>query len=50
MGTGLGLSASYGIVEKLGGRIEVETVRHSGTTMIVRLPTLPDSGQIATKV
>jgi two-component system NtrC family sensor kinase len=42
-GTGLGLSVSYGIVEKLGGRIEVETVRHRGTTMIVRLPGMGES-------
>ncbi len=42
-GTGLGLSVSYGIVEKLGGRIEVETVRHRGTTMTVRLPGMGDS-------
>ena len=42
-GTGLGLSVSYGIVEKLGGRIEVETVRHHGTTMTVRLPGLGES-------
>ena len=48
-GTGLGLSVSYGIVEKQGGRIEVETVRHRGTTMIVHLPILPDSDRIATK-
>ena len=42
-GTGLGLSVSYGIVEKLGGRIEVETVRHRGTTMIVHLPGVTES-------
>lgn len=42
-GTGLGLSISYGIVEKLGGHIEVETVRHRGTTMIVRLPGVSES-------
>ena len=37
-GTGLGLSVSYGIVEKLGGRIEVDTLHGRGTAMTVYLP------------
>lgn len=37
-GTGLGLSVSYGIVEKFGGTITVDSRRHQGTTMTVRLP------------
>jgi two-component system NtrC family sensor kinase len=37
-GTGLGLSTCYGIIENLGGRIEVNSVLDSGTTFSVYLP------------
>jgi signal transduction histidine kinase len=37
-GTGLGLSLSYGIVQKHGGRIEVDSVVNEGTTFRVILP------------
>ncbi|MBL8441439.1 MAG: hypothetical protein JNK96_09470, partial [Betaproteobacteria bacterium] len=37
-GTGLGLSVSYGIIEKHGGRIDLDTTPGEGTTFTVRLP------------
>ena len=37
-GTGLGLSICYGIIQKMGGRIDVESVIDSGTTFHIRLP------------
>ena len=37
-GTGLGLSISYTIIEKLGGRIVVESTLGKGTTFTVSLP------------
>ncbi|MCJ7541748.1 MAG: ATP-binding protein, partial [Desulfobacterales bacterium] len=35
-GTGLGLSICYGIIQKMGGQIEVESVIDSGTTFCIR--------------
>ena len=37
-GTGLGLSISYSIIEKMGGRITVESSPGEGTTFVVSLP------------
>jgi two-component system, NtrC family, sensor kinase len=40
-GTGLGLSLSYGIVNKHGGRIEVKSEVNKGTSFTVHLPVNP---------
>ncbi|OPX36176.1 MAG: two-component sensor histidine kinase [Desulfobacteraceae bacterium 4484_190.3] len=37
-GTGLGLSVCYGIIENMGGTIEVESEKGIGTTFIITLP------------
>jgi two-component system NtrC family sensor kinase len=37
-GTGLGLAISYGIIERHGGQIEVESSAGNGSTFVVRLP------------
>ncbi len=37
-GTGLGLSVSYGVVQRHGGTIEVKSEPGKGTTMIIHLP------------
>ncbi len=42
-GTGLGLSITYGIVQKLGGRVEVESQVGEGTTFTVILPIKKES-------
>ena len=40
-GTGLGLATVYGIISKAGGRVELDSVPGSGTTVRVLLPALP---------
>ncbi len=40
-GTGLGLSVSYGIVERHGGRVEVSSKEGEGSTFTVLLPPAP---------
>ena len=37
-GTGLGLNITYGIIQKLGGRIRVESELGKGTKFIICLP------------
>lgn len=37
-GTGLGLSVSHGIINKIGGSINVESTYGEGTTFIIQLP------------
>ncbi|HKV39029.1 MAG TPA: PAS domain S-box protein, partial [Blastocatellia bacterium] len=43
-GLGLGLSESYRIIERHGGRIDIDTRLHAGTTFSVMLPTRVSSG------
>jgi signal transduction histidine kinase len=45
-GTGLGLSLSYGIVQKHGGHIEVKSNPGKGTTMRVWLPVKTDDASL----
>jgi PAS domain S-box-containing protein len=40
-GAGLGLSVSYGIITRMGGRIEVESALNVGTTFTITLPFRP---------
>ena len=35
---GLGLSVSYGIIERHGGKIEVQSKLNEGTTFTIKLP------------
>ena len=37
-GTGLGLSIAYGIISEHGGKIDVKSIKGSGTTFTIRLP------------
>lgn len=37
-GSGLGIPVAYGLIQKLGGSIRVESTPHVGTTFYIRLP------------
>ena len=43
-GTGLGLSVSYGIIKKHGGRIRVQSEENKGATFTITLPSALDKG------
>ena len=43
-GTGLGLPITYGIIKRLGGRIDVQSREGEGTTTTVSLPLKPAEG------
>ena len=47
MGTGLGLSVVYGIVQKHGGEMRAQSRQGAGTTMLIRLPLAPASPEAA---
>jgi two-component system NtrC family sensor kinase len=44
-GTGLGLSICYGIIEKMGGKLEVESTLGTGTTFVISIPIQTDAGR-----
>jgi signal transduction histidine kinase len=45
-GTGLGLAMVYGIVERHGGKLEIESVPGLGTTFIICLPPARDTASV----
>lgn len=45
-GTGLGLSLSYGIIQKHGGKIEVQSEVGKGTTFTIHLPVKQPEAQV----
>jgi two-component system, NtrC family, sensor kinase len=40
-GTGLGLSVVYGVIERHGGKLAIQSELGKGTTMLIRLPIAP---------
>lgn len=49
-GTGLGLSICYGIVKKMGGEIDVDSVVDQGTTFRIQIPLKQPLGEPETRV
>ncbi|MBW2016505.1 MAG: response regulator [Deltaproteobacteria bacterium] len=49
-GTGLGLYVSRGIIERLGGRIDVKSELGNGTTFCVRLPKKNRTDEVQTQI
>ncbi len=47
-GTGLGLTATWGIVQQLGGRVSIESTAGAGTSLEIRLPLVSPSSPVAT--
>ncbi len=45
-GTGLGLAVSYRFIEKIGGRLEVESTVDDGTSFRIILPVFPDKSTL----
>lgn len=45
IGTGLGMFITYGIIKRLGGRIEARSKEGQGTTMVIHLPREPKVDQ-----
>ena len=43
VGTGLGLSLSYGLISKLGGTIECHSTPKEGTEFVVRFPCVAEA-------
>jgi len=48
LGTGLGLSLVYGIVERHRGKLEIESTPGHGTTFVLRLPLAENQSPLAT--
>ncbi len=46
-GTGLGLAVVYGIVQRHGGTIEIESTKYQGTVFTIRLPLVPLTHMVA---